>query len=277
MVNSILITVLLASCGRASAAEWMIPSATWEPLRLQQAQLAAYRAAREKGQTADQLLTRADEAFHQGHYWEMRRLYFKVADMEPDNPWVTGTLAYMVPLFRSERDATEGKDNVRYAAADFADLGGLKHKELLTIAADPTEDRFAKARSIFAWAETFSREDPDFYLEYAEYLGYGAGSYHRIHKDPRALEEYRAALQQYARTLSLIAASPRRKTRKPEAQILRDQGNTCMRLMKMIPAESPLFRTIAVKSYRRILAMADADAAFKDSARRHLTELGETI
>lgn len=275
LTRAALAIVLGIFCGRSHAADW-ISAQTVGILVSQSRELARLRAAYVRKPAGEELLTRADAAFHAGHYWEMRRLIIKVVDLDPQDDATLGTLAYMISMYRSDGDTADGKENVRYAVSDFADLGGLTHKDLLQVVMDPTEDRFAKARAVLDWGEHFNRANPDFYLEYAEYIGYGAGSYHKAHaNNDRAFEEFRAGVDAYQKALNLIGARPSRQARKPEMMLVRDQANLCLRLIELMPERGAPYRALAARNYRRILASPLAGDSLKESARRHLTELGE--
>lgn len=269
------LAVLLAFAAAAvRAADWT-PQGTADALTAPRLDLARFQAERAPADTLDQLSDRADAAYHAGHWWEMRRLMFKIVDLDPTDYSTLGTLALVTSLYRSETDAENGKDNVVYAASDFDDLGGLASAPLLRIAEDPNPDRFAKSRAIFAWGEAFNRDNPDFYIEYAQYVGYRAGDYHRIHKDySRAVEEIRAGVQAYSTAFRL--ASARSSGRIAPLHLL-SQGNLCLRLTKLVPDQSAADRALAISDYRLILADPQANDGFKTSARRHLAELGEPV
>ena len=244
----------------------------------------------------DDLWLRADQAYHAGHYWEIRRIYFKIVDLDPTDINGVNGLAYSLAMMKhSDADAAIGKDLVvTFAESDFQDLGGIKNKALLAIATDKTLDGFAKGRAVYDWAEPKNADDPEFFVENGIHLAIEQGNYLILNKLPGGLELTHQGCDKFGIAADLWRGRSDPGSKALLARVLLIRGNLLMSLVRKgwDPAGAAADQAQAVKDYREILTLPDVPqnvnvtilgneaaaapimAHSKSSAQKHLKEIG---
>lgn len=245
----------------------------------------------------DDLWKQADVAFHAGHYWDLRRIYFKIVDLDPTDLNGLDDLAFSLAMLKhSDADAQIGKDLVVvFQPSDFDDLGGLSNPGLLAIATDASSDGFAKGRAVYAWDQARMVGDWEFFNEYALHLALEQGHYLLVHKLAGGLALVRQGFQQFDAADALLRGSSESGAPALLGQTLLTQADLHMTLVRKGWSDSPADdQAQAVRQYQDILALPEvpADATVttlgnarpaapllqyaKTRAQVHLKELGAT-
>jgi hypothetical protein len=260
-----------------------LPTPASAPLKLQSS-----------GDQIDELNERIETEFHQGHYWEVRRLSFKLAELEPTDVMAVEDLAFALAMMtHSDTDAQNGKDNVLFKTSDFDDLGGLRNASLLAIATNDGLDGFAKGRAVFQWDAPMQAGNSEFFYEYGLHLAYEQGWYFISNKNlPKGLALSRAGADEFEAAAAILRARPDAGSKALLSRVLLNRGNLYVRLAKYEPAAADADKALAARDFHEILSLPDVPADVyvviqgnrtaaapimahgKISATRHLKELG---
>jgi hypothetical protein len=294
--------MIAAACGAQAAAfddsSWARAIPGIEGLRQAAGALPSPASAsvRVQGESpdGDELSERIETEFHAGHYWEVRRLSFKLAELEPLNIMAVGDLAFSLAMMtHSDVDRQNGKDNVLFRAEDFQDLGGLQDASLLAIATNDALDGFAKGRAVFQWDQPKQAGNPEFFTEYGLHLALEQGGYFISNKDvARGLALCRDGAEKFAAAAALLRAQPDAGSKALLSRVLLIRGNLFLSMARSEPAASDADKALAARDYHEILSLPDVPADVfvtilgnrtaaapimahgKSSALRHLKEIG---